>query len=543
MRSPVALCGTISAVLLAFCFAPRASAQTAYPAPVASLITQGDKFGGGRDYGHALQCYQKADKLTNHACPECLFREIKMYKAEGDFGSALNCAKKAETEAGSDKTATAQAYLMHANLLAAMTSKPKDKKLVEAVADTRQALVLDPQETIAHFNLGVLLMKQEQDADGIVELKAYLASSEVDPKTADDARNDIADPRRAREPFAPDFAFTTLENEQVSLASLRGKVVLLDFWGSWCPPCRESIPTIAALQKDYGKKGVEFVGISSDDDDAAWRKFIANNRMVWPEYRDADGRVGQAFVVDSFPTYIVLDRNGVIRFRQSGFAGAMSAQEISEALGKAMKEKPEVGGPPASSATANSAQNPRAPSAVSPSSLSQASSSQAANAAETTATSAYGNPEPTYVHVPSNNAAPSSNGTPSSAEGKGLFMVGSLVASTASDAIRSYAASIALTVRIRWLAMLPHEAREGKQGVVFIRLLIDHDGKLSRDPEIVKSSGDDALDHAALAATSGATPFPAPPSESSDSALELQLVFAYNETSADALRSMNSQDQ
>jgi TonB family protein len=546
MRSPVAFCGTIFATLLMPCLASQANAQTTYPAPVASLILQGDKFSGQRAYDRALQCYQKADKLADHACPECLFREIKMYKAQGDFSSALNCAKKAETEAGSDKTTTAEAFLMHANLLAAMTSKPKDKKLVEAVADTRQALALDPQQTVAHFNLGVLLMKQEQDADGIVELKAYLASSNVDPKTAEDARNDIADPRRAREPFAPDFAFTTLENEQVSLASLRGKVVLLDFWGSWCPPCRASIPTIAGLQKDYGKKGVEFVGISSDDDDAAWRKFIAANRMVWPEYRDADGSVERAFTVDSFPTYIVLDRNGVIRFRQSGFAGVMSEQEIAEALSKALKEKPEAGGPPVSAASASSAPSATASPSASATAPSQTNAPAAASATQAT-TSAYGNPEPTYIHVPPHDAAPSMGAPPTAPADhrKGLFMVGVLVEPAASDDVHSYASSIASGVKARWLAALPQEARDGKPGVALVQLAIDQSGKLANEPQIMKSTGDDALDHAALAAISAAAPFPAPPppSESTNSTLQVQLVFAYNETSTDAIRSLASQNR
>lgn len=541
MRSPAALSATILAILLVPSLAPRTRAQVTYPAPVASLITQGDKFGNERAYDQALQCYQKAEKLANHACPECLLREIKMHKAEGDFGAALSCAKKAEAEAGADKATMARALLVHANLLSAMASKAKDKKLVEAVADTRQALSLDPQQTIGHFNLGILLMKQEQDADGIVELKAYLASSDVDPKTAADARNDIADPRRAREPFAPDFAFTTLENEQVSLASLRGKVVLLDFWGSWCPPCRASIPTIASLQKDYAKKGVEFVGISSDVDDAAWRKFIAANRMVWPEYRDADGRVEQSFVVDSFPTYIVLDRNGVIRLRQSGFEEPLSGLEISAAISKALKEKPEAGGPPVSAAAASSA--PNATVGASAEQAPSSPSSSAGTSAAPAATSAYGNPEPTYVHVPSHEATAANETTQAVASAKGSFIVGVLVEPSASDAVHSYAASIAPGVKTLWLGALPHEAREGKQGVVLAQLMIGRDGKLAGEPAIVKSSGDDALDHTALAAIAAAAPFPVPPSEASGSTVEVQLVFVYNETSSDALRSLASQDQ
>lgn len=356
MRSPVAMCAVILAALAMPSAAPPVNAQTvAVPAPVASLIKEGDNYLANRNYNKALQSYQKAEKVSRHECALCLLREIEVYKVAGDFDAALDCAKKAEKEAGDNKVVAADALLAHANLLAALASKPKDKKLAQAVADTRQAITLDPTDNLAHFNLGVLLMKQEQDADGAAELKAYLASSNTDAETAKAAREDTADPRRAREPYAPEFSFTTLESEQVSLASLHGKVALLDFWGSWCPPCRASIPTIASLQKDFAKKGVEFVGISSDDDAQAWQKFVAANRMVWPEYLDSDRQVQKAFQVDSFPTYIVLDGNGVIRFRQSGFAEQMSGREIADALDKALKVKPEA---PAASTANSTARKP-----------------------------------------------------------------------------------------------------------------------------------------------------------------------------------------
>ncbi|HKF52324.1 MAG TPA: TonB family protein, partial [Candidatus Acidoferrales bacterium] len=444
--------------------------------------------------------------------------------------TALDCAKKAEKEAADNKREMANALLTHANLLAAMSSKPKDKKLVEAVSDTRQALTLEPDETIAHFNLGVLLMKQEQDADGVTEMKAYLASNNTDPATVKSAREDIADPRRAREPYAPEFSFNTLEHQQISLASLHGKVALLDFWGSWCPPCRASIPTIAALQKDFAKKNkdVEFVGISSDDDSNAWQKFIAANRMVWPEYLDLDGHVQHAFAVDSYPTYIVLDRNGVIRFRQSGFDEQSSGGELAEALDKALKVKLETGALAAASGSADSAAAPA-----------QAPASTSNTAAQPT--SVYGNPEPTYIKGPSYNAAASSNATPSSASGKGSFIVEVLVQPNAGDGARSYVASIAQTVKSRWLVALPQEAQEGKAGVVLVQLEIGHDGKLADDAEIMKSSGSDALDHSALAAVSAAAPFATPPA-SSDSTFEMQIIFAYNESLTDAVHSLASDD-
>lgn len=540
MRSPVALFGATLVAALILSVSPCATGQgTPVSSDVANLVSQGDGYMAHRDYVKALDSYQKAEKASHHECSACLLREVKVYKTAGDFNTALDCAKKAGKEAGDNKREMAAALVTHANLLAAMSSKPKDKKLVEAIADTRQALALDPDETIAHFNLGVLLMKQEQDADGATELKAYLASNNPDAATAKSAREDLADPRRAREPFAPEFAFTTLENDQVSLASLHGKVALLDFWGSWCPPCRASIPTIAALQKDFAKKQVEFVGISSDDDTNAWRKFIAANRMVWPEYLDSDSHVQQAFSVDSYPTYIVLDRNGVIRFRQSGFDQQSSGGELAEALDRALKVKLETSSPaPVSSAAdSDAAAAPVAGSSVS------ASNTTAQSEKTTDATSAYGNPEPTYVHLPSSNTTPSGNAASAPVITRGSFVMQVLIQPNADNSARSYAASIAQVVKSRWLAALPQEAQEGKSGVVLVQLEINHDGKLADELEIMKSSGSDALDQSALAAISGAAPFAAPPSASPDSAFEIQMIFVYNETLSDAVHSLTSSDR
>ncbi len=530
MRSPVALCGMVFTALLMQGVVSRAYAQEAtYPVGVASLIAQGDNYITHRDYGRALQSYEKAEKLSHHACPECLLREIKIYKTNGDFNSALDCAKKAQAEAGDDKPEMARALLMRASLLAAMSSKPKDKKLVEAVSDTRQALALDPRETIAHFNLGVLLMKQEEDADGIAEMKTYLASNDADAKTAKDARDDIADPRKAREPFAPDFSFTTIDNEQVSLASLRGKVALLDFWGTWCPPCRASIPTIAGLQKQFAKKQVEFVGISSDNDEDAWRKFIAANHMVWSEYRDSDDRVQHAFLVDSFPTYIVLDRNGVIRFRQSGFNEQFSGGEITEALNKALKEKPEAA--PLAASSASAAAEAAAPSVAASSTAPASSPANAPGHASDApaATSAYGNSEPTYTHASNHEQPAISNSTPA-ADAKGMFVGIQLLTPANGIDFQPYVTAVSLRVKRGWLAAMPQDAQEGRQGIVLVQFSIDRDGKLAGAPSIATSSGDNSLDNAALAAVSGAVPFSPLPQDFTGETLELRAAFAYNKT-------------
>jgi thiol-disulfide isomerase/thioredoxin len=306
--------------------------------PVSQALAQGDLYQSKKKFELALDAYHKADKLCRHSSAPCYLKIASVERKLGDFSSALEDAKRAEKAAADNKAIAVQAHLFRATLLTQMSGKPGDKKLREAEEELRQALALNSTTAIIHFDLGMVLLKQERDPEGLGEMNSYVSASNADPATVIEARRIIASPIRARAPFAPDFSFTTHENEHLSNAALRGKVVLLDFWGTWCPPCRESVPVVRGLQKKYAGKGFLIVGISSDDDEEVWRTFIQAQQMNWSEYIDLSGNVQQAFKIESFPTYIVLDKDGVIRYRQSGF-GEATQGELEEAINKALKRE------------------------------------------------------------------------------------------------------------------------------------------------------------------------------------------------------------
>jgi len=126
------------------------------------------------------------------------------------------------------------------------------------------------------------------------------------------AKKMIADPRRARENYAPEFHFTTLQGEYLSSDQLAGKVVVLDFWATWCRPCRDSVPDLRDLQKKYSRDQMILISISADEDEEKWRDFIAKQKMDWAQFWDHDGAIRQSFAVHAFPTYIVINEKGVI---------------------------------------------------------------------------------------------------------------------------------------------------------------------------------------------------------------------------------------
>ena len=98
--------------------------------------------------------------------------------------------------------------------------------------------------------------------------------------------------------------------QSASLDDYRGKVVLLDFWATWCGVCREALPKVRQLQTVYGDSDFVLVSVSEDEDPNAWRSFVASRGMSWAQRFDGDGSLAQRFQVNALPTYVLLGRDG-----------------------------------------------------------------------------------------------------------------------------------------------------------------------------------------------------------------------------------------
>jgi thiol-disulfide isomerase/thioredoxin len=112
-----------------------------------------------------------------------------------------------------------------------------------------------------------------------------------------------------------DIKYTALDGRAVDLTKLRGKVVLVDFWATWCPPCRAEVPNVVAAFKKYHDKGLEIVGISLDQDKDALQSFVKEKDMAWPQYFDGkgwDNEISTRYGIDSIPAMWLLDKKGML---------------------------------------------------------------------------------------------------------------------------------------------------------------------------------------------------------------------------------------
>ena len=134
---------------------------------------------------------------------------------------------------------------------------------------------------------------------------------------------------------APEFTLAQRDSSLVHLSDFRGKVVVLDFWASWCRPCRASFPWVREFYEEYREKGVEIVGVSIDANKASWEKALDEERLPWLQVIDetvkGKYRVGELYHVLAVPMFVVVDKEGKIVVRAH-----MEKEELSAVVEKAL---------------------------------------------------------------------------------------------------------------------------------------------------------------------------------------------------------------
>jgi peroxiredoxin len=137
---------------------------------------------------------------------------------------------------------------------------------------------------------------------------------------------------------APGFSGSTLDGRSLSLADYRGKVVMINFWATWCIPCRVEMPSMENLYEKYGERGFEILAVSGGESRSVVQPFIENLKLSFPILLDEQFEVHEKYEVSAIPSTYLVDKSGVITHR---FFGAVdwNDDQSSELIGKLMKAK------------------------------------------------------------------------------------------------------------------------------------------------------------------------------------------------------------
>ncbi|WP_233435881.1 TlpA family protein disulfide reductase [Streptomyces anulatus] len=136
--------------------------------------------------------------------------------------------------------------------------------------------------------------------------------------------------------MTPKLSGATINNDQLDLADLRGKVIVLNVWGSWCAPCRAEAPALKKVSEVTYELGVRFVGIDTRDNDAAARAFERNYGITYPSFRDPDGKLLLGFngriPLSAVPSTVLIGRDGRIAARVIGATTYTTLSELVKDL-------------------------------------------------------------------------------------------------------------------------------------------------------------------------------------------------------------------
>jgi thiol-disulfide isomerase/thioredoxin len=293
------------------------------------------------DKALAIDNFRKANKQDGGHCVECLRRAFTIANSIGAYKDAGDVAREWLEIAATDNEKAALHYRIGVALQQQGITGKKEKWFNDSCDEFKTALQLLPGFTVVHYSWGVSLAYLHQDDAARTEFSAFLNQDKQNPAAHERAQRFVERIELARARMAPPFAVTTLDGQHITMDSLAGKVVLIDFWATWCGPCRNALPHMRQIAKKFEGQPLVVLSISldKDSDSDKWKSFVKDNGMTWLQYRDGgfNGEIAKLFVVRAIPATFSIDADGVLEDQHIGDADIEG--KLKKMIGRANEVK------------------------------------------------------------------------------------------------------------------------------------------------------------------------------------------------------------
>jgi thiol-disulfide isomerase/thioredoxin len=361
------LCVSVFCGLVAvLCPATRLSAQTQAPAsetakpaapasetakPAAPAYASDPKFqaamtDGGhlvhhKQFSFAADSYKKASKIAGGQCLDCLRGLYDAQTGGGNYKDAAATAEAMEALA-TDPSSKSVAELRRASALyAAAGDKPKPDKLQAVHEILQQAVTNTPKFAAALFLDGKVLAAMGKVEEARADFTQCVSCVSAKDPARLRAQHFAENPELALHKMAPAFEVSALDGSKFNLDAMGGRVVLIDFWATWCGPCNRELPHMQKLARQFAGQPLVIISVSWDNDETKWKDFIAKNNMTWVQYRDADHKLAELFGINSIPHYFTIDSDGVLTSEMLG-EGADVEGKLKKLIAKAKEAQKET---------------------------------------------------------------------------------------------------------------------------------------------------------------------------------------------------------
>jgi thiol-disulfide isomerase/thioredoxin len=306
-----------------------------------STVAEAKKCAAQRMYDFAIDHYRKANKISGGQCVDCLRQIFLLQIKTGSYKDAVATSSGIEALAASpDDRSFAKASRGHALYLQA-GDKGKPELLNAAHVAFQSALADNPKNATALYLDGHVLAKLGKTDEARDQFKACVnCLSPKDPSYVR-AQHFAANPALSLAKMAPAFTVTALDGSRFNLDEMGGRVVLIDFWATWCGPCKEELPHMKKIAQEFANDPLVIISVSWDSDETKWKDFIAKNGMTWAQYRDADHSLSNTFGINAIPHYFTIDTDGVLTAEMLG-EGSNVEGKLKKLIAKAKASREAV---------------------------------------------------------------------------------------------------------------------------------------------------------------------------------------------------------